>query len=301
MSARRAGPGRLSRQWRSLYAQVLRARQNRVVILTEPAAASPYPPVFLVGCPRSGTSLVRRIVDSHSRIACPPESHFLAALLPVLTDRRSMAGLESMGFGRTAVIERFRRLSEQFFLDYAAASSKARWADKTPVYVDHLDGLDELFDRSARYVLIYRHGLDVSNSIAEVLPGLLEGRPGAGVGKAGDIRAAAAYWCDKVTRMLAFERQHSDRCLHLRYEALTTAPEIEVRRLFAFLGEEFEAATLDFNARPHDEGLEDGKVRSTRGFEPVIGSYRRWHPDVLEAARAEADPGLAALGYDVEP
>ncbi|MDQ3146191.1 MAG: sulfotransferase, partial [Actinomycetota bacterium] len=202
----------------------MRARQHRVVILSEPVPPSPYPPVFLIGCPRSGTSLVRRVVDSHSRFACPPESHFLLSLLSTLSTRRSMVGMESMGFGRSVVVARLRSFAEQFFLEYAAACGKPRWADKTPFYVDVLDGLDELFAATPRYVMIYRHGLDVTYSMMEVLPELFTtvSTP-EGSADHRDVRAAAAYWADKVSRMLDFERRHPDRVLRVRYEDLTTA------------------------------------------------------------------------------
>lgn len=290
----------LTRRTRSVYAQVLRRRRHRVVILTEPVAASTDPAIFLIGCTRSGTSLLRRIVDSHSAVACPPESHFLIPMLATLSDHRSMVGLESMGFSRTAVVERVRQFAERFFQDYAAAAGKRRWADKTPFYADHLDSLDELFGGCARYVMIYRHGLDVTRSIADSLPewvATLEA-PG-GRREHGEVRAAAAYWAACTGRMLAFERLHPERTLHVRYERLTADPEAEVRRIFEFLGEPFEPGVLDFNRNPHDEGLEDGKVKSTRGFEPVIGSYKRWDGGTLQAAVAEAAPSLAALGYEV--
>ncbi|MGH2685815.1 MAG: sulfotransferase family protein, partial [Actinomycetota bacterium] len=272
MTSRRA---ELQKRARAAYHRVLRAREHRVVILTEPPPPSPYPAIFLVGCTRSGTSLLRRIVDSHSRIACPPESHFLAPLLGVLGDRRSMLGLESMGFTRPVVVERIREVGERFFLEYAASCQKPRWADKTPFYVDHLDELDELFAGDARYVMIYRHGLDVVHSMTQALAGFVQTLPAPdNSGEHRPVRAAAAYWSEKVERMRDFELRHPDRVLHLRYEQLTTSPAEEVGRVFTFLDEEFEPATLDFNATHHDEGLEDGKVRASRSFEPAIGHYR---------------------------
>ena len=57
------------------------------------------PAIFLIGCQRSGTSLLRRIVDSHPRIACPPETSFVQPLVQVLHDRRSTRGFQAMGYG----------------------------------------------------------------------------------------------------------------------------------------------------------------------------------------------------------
>jgi len=62
---------KLSRVYRGL----LRRGKNRVVIISDVPKPQNIEPIFIIGCPRSGTSLLRRIVDSHSCIACPPESH----------------------------------------------------------------------------------------------------------------------------------------------------------------------------------------------------------------------------------
>jgi hypothetical protein len=283
---------------RSIHAQVLRRRQHRVVILTEPPEPSPFPPIFVIGCTRSGTSLVRRVLDSHSRIACPPESHFLVPLLSVLSDRRSMLGLESLGFGRETVVSRLREFSERFFLEYAASTDKPRWADKTPFYVDHLDAIDEVFGPETRYVMVYRHGLDVTYSMCTALAGFVASLHGPDDRDAhSDARIAATYWQDKVARMLAFEAAHPDRTLHVRYERFTADPEHEVARMFAFLGEEFERTTLDFNATHHDEGLEDGRIRGTNEFLPAAGAYRQWEPEKLAIAVRAAQPGLDMLSY----
>src|SRR5436190_24224984 len=67
-------------------------------------------PIFIVGCQRSGTSLRRRIVDSHSRIACPPETKFVLPLVEVLRSPQAMSGLESMGYGREEVRRALRRV-----------------------------------------------------------------------------------------------------------------------------------------------------------------------------------------------
>lgn len=281
-----------------MWGEVQRSRQNRLVLLTESSAPITDPPIFIVACPRSGSSLLRRIIDSHSRIACPPESHFLRPVLDGLADRRSMVGLESMGFGRDVVLARTRVFVERFFLDYAAANTKARWADKTPLYVDYLDQLDELFAGTPRYVMLYRHGLDVAFSLTEVFgEDLYTLTPATSRDDHKLIRTAARYWSDRVERMQRFQRAHPDRTMAVRYDRLVTEPLPVLQSLFAFLGEPFEAQTLDFNAQHHDDGLEDGRVRSTKTFQPSIDNYRRWAAAEIQAAAQEAGASLENLGF----
>jgi hypothetical protein len=274
-------------------------RRERLVIVTDPPRAAEHPAIFLVGCVRSGTSLVRRIVDSHSRIACPPESHFLAPLLGVVGDRRSGLGFEAMGFDAAVVAGRTREFAERFFLEYAAAHGKPRWADKTPFYVDHLDALADLFGPDTRFVLIHRHGLDVARSMTTVLSGFLTGELGAPPGDdVATARIAAGYWADRATRMLDFAAARPAQCHELRYESLGIDAEATVRALFAFLGEEYEPGVLAFNDHAHDDGLEDGRVVRSRRIDVNVGAWRRWSPACVRAAVEVAVPALDRLGYD---
>ena len=117
----------------------------------------PLPPApFVVGAPRSGTTLLRLMLDAHPHLAIPPETSFLpqvAALPPgasardflqVVTSAESWpdfqlppkalaAGLESLAsFDVSEGLRAFYRL-------YAARWSKPRWGDKTPMYALHLE------------------------------------------------------------------------------------------------------------------------------------------------------------------
>lgn len=284
---------------RTLWFQVLRARQHRLVILPELPPPSAHPPIFIVGCTRSGTSLLRRIIDSHSRIACPPESHFLRPLVATLSDRRSMLGLEGMGFSREVVLARTRAFAEQFFLEYATANEKPRWADKTPVYVECLDELDELFEERPQYILLYRHGLDVSFSMTTEIGGFVSklSLPCPSRTDHQAIRAAAGYWSAQVTRMESFGARRPQRTLVVRYEDLTGSPETVVKEIMGFLGEPYEPSVLRFNAQHHDEGLEDGKVKLSGTIRPVAGRYGAWSPEQLAAAVEEAGEALVRFGY----
>lgn len=274
-------------------------RRSKRVLLPPEARAATERPIFIVGVHRSGTTLVRLIVDSHSRIACPPESFFLLPLAGLLDDAKALEGLRAMGFERDHVVARLREGAAYFFEMYAASRGKPRWADKTPAYVSHLDFIETLFGPDCRYVMVYRHGLDTACSIAGQ-PDITEAHEHiAACG--GDRHAGAArYWAVQCRRMRAFAEARGERCLALHYEALVADPEAETRRLFAFLEEPWEPAVLRFAEQPHDSwsGLEDVRAMTSRGFTPNVGSYRREPPAVIRAMLAEAAPVLAVLGYD---
>lgn len=286
------------RRWMQIA--IFEMRRTRREIVVPESRPTGEPPIFLVGAHRSGTTLLRLIVDSHSRIACPPESFFVAPFQEVLRDEKAMEGLRAMGFSEAHVLSRLRETVSYFFEIYTAARGKQRWADKTPSYVDCLDFIEALFGPDCRYVLLYRHGLDVAcselhSNIREVQPHI--------EACGGDVRIGAArYWARQCEKMLAFQARHPERCHELRYEALATDPEPVLRGLFAFLGEPWEPDVLRFHESPHDRwiGLEDGKAGSSRGFRPNIGAYRRQPPGLIEGMVREAGEVLARLGYEVE-
>ncbi|MFZ5610049.1 MAG: sulfotransferase family protein [Pseudomonadota bacterium] len=287
---------------RKIYRAFLGRGKNRIRIVSEIEEAQSFDPIFIIGCQRSGTSLLRRIVDSHSRIACPPESHFLLPLLELLKHRRGMIGLDSMGFSRAAVITRTRKFASGFFQAYAQAHDKPRWADKTPHYIDCLDLIDEVFAGRPRYIVIYRHGLDVAYSMATVLGGTMREIKNVPTysGKKDHHCIAAAYWREQNKKIIAFKEGNRQRCHEITYEGLVADPETVLRGVFAFLGEAYEDSVLKFNDKLHDDGLEDGKVIERRDFFPSIGNYRHWSPSWRNEALREAEPILSSLGYKVD-
>ena len=273
-------------------------RTRREIVAPERRTATERP-IFVVGVHRSGTTLVRLILDSHSRIACPPESFFLLPGTRVLRDPKALEGLLAMGFSPEHVRARLREHLAYFFEMYAASHQKPRWADKTPSYVNCLDEIDALFP-DAQYVFVYRNGLDSACSIARI-PDIPEAEPHVAAAGGDRYAGAARYWATQVGVMRAFAAVHAGRVHELFYEKLAASPEAEVRRLFDFLGEAFEPAVLRFNDQPHDRwaGHQDIKAVASRDFQPNVGTWRREPPERVKGMVAEAGERLRELGYEV--
>lgn len=283
------------RRWVTSIIYELR-RTHRVIVMPEQRPTG-EPPIFVIGVHRSGTTLLRLILDSHSRIACPPESFFIAPLAEILADSKAVEGLLAMGFSREHVLHQLRKTVSYFFEMYAASKSKPRWADKTPSYIDCLDFIEALYAPACRYVVIYRHGLDTACSIAGMKIREVEPYFEA---SGGDAHAAAArYWAEQCRRLIDFQSEHASRCFELRYEELTSDPEPRLRAMFEFLGERWEPEVLRYYDKPHDHwvGLQDGKTAETRGFSPRTGIWRDLPQDVVERMRQAAGAMLDRLGY----
>jgi protein-tyrosine sulfotransferase len=255
-------------------------------------------PIFVVGCFRSGTSLLRRILDSHPSIACPPESKFIVHLAQTLRDPSSLRGLDSMGFGRDEVAGTLGAAAASFFSSYAAAQGKTRWADKTPDYVEILPELWELFGaKHVRFLLLFRHGMDVAHSLSNPnrnFPAIQPFTEAAG----GSVPVGAArFWVDQNEKIRAFQQLHGEACFALTYEAVTSDPAGSLRPLFEFLGEPWDPRVMDYDNAPHHRGIEDPDIRRKRSIESNSGNYRAWPRDTQRQVREACGSMLTLLGY----
>jgi hypothetical protein len=278
-------------------------RERTVVKVVRAEEIQRLPAGFIIGVYRSGTTLLRYVLDSHSRITVPPESNFLVSLAELYTSEWNRKGLRAVGLDDDELMCRLRVFVDGIYDAYAVAKGKSRWFDKTPSYVEILEFLDRLFGEGVQYLMLYRHGLDVADSLVKTT-------------KAGTVFAGAAaryeeeyraspriaytkYWVELCEKMLSFEAAHPEQCFRLRYEDYTSEPSGKLKPLFDFIGEPWEDEVLDFTAKTHDFGLQDSKILETKRFQPNIGKYKEWPEDELVRATEIAGPTLQKLGYQV--
>jgi len=254
------------------------------------APPSGAPPIFIVGSPRSGTSLLRRILDSHPAIACGPETHVLADLDDSLGrhwDRLARYGAEKE-YWHGAYREAFAR----FQADYAARKGKPRWADKTPAYAQHLQFVSALFP-DAQVIHVIRDARHVTASA---------------LSRWGWRRAWAMpkTWRQSVEMARAFGRAaEPGRYREVRFEQLVGATEDTLQAMFEWLGESWDARVLDYDRFDHDGSGRNRIVSATaraRSGAAIDASRasRSSHPlDPVLKARVEriAGPLNRELGY----
>jgi len=202
-------------------------------------------PFFLVGCGRSGTSLLRGILNGHPLIAIPLESLFIADYLRSTT-RWSLDHIKGLivqepelrewGLqvstvdlkGCQSVSEVIVRLHEL----YAESQGKPYWGQKTPRLVRHLELLREHF-RTARFIHLVRDPRAVVGSLVR-----------SNVHHS-TLWDGAMRWVKDVGAGLAYEERHPQEIMRLSYEKLVGSPEQAVGAVMDFLGLEFDRRQLE--------------------------------------------------------
>lgn len=251
------------------------------------AASQVDRPIFVIGCARSGTTLLQLMLHSHRRIAIPTETRFL---LPAYEARRDFGALTEEANRRALAewitgrkITKFHDLGLDtgevvdeivagpptlgsalgiVFGAYARRFGKPRWGDKRPAYIKYVDVLRRMWP-NAQFVHLIRDGRDCAASLKEVSWYKL------------DVYHALATWWEAIDdgRRLAAELG-PDGYYELRYERLVSEPETQLRGLCAFLGEDFDPAM----------------TRPQRIAELTLPAKKRWH------ARTREDVGTGRVG-----
>lgn len=255
-------------------------------------------PIFIIGVFRSGTTLLRYMIDSHSRICCPAESDFIIPLFSLVNDKYSIRGLNDMGFDEKHVKQKIRELCIYFFGNYAKAKKKPRWADKSPAYVDYLDFIEQLFPE-AQYIIINRHPLDLVHSMTKGGKYLFDRIQNFDDGEV-DLRIAGTrYWCEKTRKINEFIGKHPHKCQLIKYEELCNCPETIMKEVLEFIGEKWESEIVEFYKFEHDKGKEDGRIISTKGISVSKNNYKSWPVNIIDACAEEAKELMSDLGYEL--
>jgi protein-tyrosine sulfotransferase len=205
-------------------------------------------PVIVLTMARSGSTLLRFILDSHPELACPPETCLgsacftLARLWDLLEPSPQSARGEFRPFrvpaelsepARTAIVD----VIDDVYGRYVTRHGKRRWCDKSLDNIGIAELLADLYP-GAQFICLYRHCLDVVVSAMEACPWGLNGygfEPYIASSPGNGVAAISSCWLDRTMPIIEFQQRHPDRCHGIRYEDLVTAPEQVAASLFDFL------------------------------------------------------------------
>jgi hypothetical protein len=242
-------------------------------------------PIFVVGAPRSGTSMMQHALRAHSRLWGSAESDFLGPLIHSLQDiyerscrrgplnwlvRESVSLTEftgAIGVGVNAL--------------YTARSAGKRWVEQTPEYTLFLPQLAEIFP-GAMFVFMLRDGRDVAHSLRHFVHPL-------------DHAEACRTWVRWTRAGMEFAAsEHGDRLRVVRYAEAVRDPRAELSRVLAFVGERYEEGCAQV--------IERGPINSSFTTPAVPGRPRwsDWSEDELTEFDGIAGSLLVELGFEAD-
>lgn len=274
-------------------------------------------PVLIIGSERSGSNLLRLVLDSHSRVAVPHPPHFMRYLAPIAAsygdlrlerNRRALAR-DALLLSRrhihpwpaVDVDEVVARSSPTLFgvvaaiyEQYRLVEGKARWGCKSTFMVDNVeDVLAEYPD--ARFVLLVREPRDVASSAKRAVFGFCH------------PRLMAQLWRVQQERGLAALDRYGPRTVHLlRYEDFVSEPEKEIRRLCEFVGESVEPAMFEHHRGVAAKRIARLSASWSNTAQPIstdrIGGHQRGltRSELLQVDAVTREI-KERLGYPVDP
>ncbi len=274
---------------------------------------NPY--VFIVGCPRSGTTLLQRMLDSHPDLSVANDTHFIPRIIekesemnPILSGNLIEKIIHYHRFPRLGILpDRVRELAGEsetycdlihaLYTDYGAIRGKKFAGEKTPDYVKHLPMLHQMFS-SAKIVHIIRDGRDTTLSILQWSTEE-KGPAKFKMWQEEPVAISALWWKSFVTKGIDDSRLLGNDVYHeVHYEDLVAFPEPTLRILASFLNLPFSLKMVRYY---------EGKIRPQAGLSakkawlPPTPNLRDWKKEMssrdLELFEAIAGDLLMSLGY----
>ncbi|MGH2963220.1 MAG: sulfotransferase family protein [Solirubrobacterales bacterium] len=309
-----------------------RARKPRVEVRADEVEAIPghegSPAPFVVGVTRSGTTLLRMMLDAHPQLTIPPETHFVPDLIEASREEHAsperlhevVVGNRRWGdfhLDSDALLERFEAIQplnagdaiRAFFELYAEGQGKPRWGDKTPIYINRMMLIERALPE-ARFIHLIRDGRDAALSRAKRV--LKEPTP---------MYKVAERWRNRILRA----REQGPRLEHyleLRYEDVVLDTEATLRRICEYADLPWDDAMLHYHERAaermaemhRDLPPEPGKplrpadhrmaAHALTSEPPDPSRLGRWRTEMSPEDRAAFEEAagelLSELGYELE-
>ncbi len=258
--------------------------------------------IFVVCSPRSGSTLLQRMLGSHSQIFTHPEPHLITPLAYLgyydtvdkapydhINAAQALRELcEELPRGEEDYLDACRAYASTIYERVLAPTGKPYFCDKTPAYALVLPFLTKLYPK-AKYVVLTRHPFAILHSQAHSFFG-------------GDYRAA--HETNPIVRpyLQAIGRLLVERpvdAVMVRYEDLVRNPEPEMRRVLEHLGLAFEPAVVEYGSKKHISKSYGDPKSVEKHSRPVTDSLETWAQDLL--SRPETLKLAQAIAEELEP
>jgi hypothetical protein len=292
---------------------------------------APFPVPFIVGVGRSGTTLMRLMLDSHPELTIPPETHFLnpfiqssgrlrfnprIATKTIVNDERRR--WNDFGLSEDDLLARFEAIKpfnttdavRAFYELYAAKHGKRRWGDKTPDYIRKMKKVQKTIPE-ARFIHVIRDGRDAGLSQNSRI--IKRGKDPV------PPREMARRWRKRIVKSRV-DAQEVEHYIEVRYEDMVADTEATLRRVCDHIELEFDPVMLSYyeraeerlqemagalpakKGRPEREAGERIAAHALTTKPPQADRVAVWKTEMSEAENAEFEEAagylLDDLGYE---
>ena len=250
-------------------------------------------PIFLVGCPSSGTTLFQSIINAHSNLSCGPETDFLIECQKIV-EGNYWKKLKYYGFEKAYWYERIADFFSSFKIDYAQKQGNKRWVDKTPCYTAHLEFICAVFP-NCQIVHVIRDARDVVKSHQKRW------------GYKSAVKATY-LWPEYIKVAREFGKTlPAEQYIEIQYEDMVREPEITAKSMFNYLQEPWEPEVLQYDkssrynknsdyAKYTEERREKNQEKSLI-YSSQVGKGKKLDPLLGSLLHFQANALLKELGY----
>lgn len=252
--------------------------------------------MFVVSPPRSGSTLLQRMLGSHSEVMTHPEPHLITPLAHLgyhdTVDKAPYDHINAaeairlfvsnLPNGEQDYLDALRCYADTLYGRMLQPSGKTMFLDKTPAYALVLPFLSKLYPE-AKYVVLTRHPLAIFSSYANSF-------------FHGDWEAAREYnpIIERyVPAMARFLRERPAPLVHVSYEELVRDPGPQLERIFAFLGLQNEPEAIEYGQRSKVEKGPGDPITVQKHGRPVTDSLDKW------AAELRGDPSKLRIAREM--
>jgi hypothetical protein len=257
---------------------------------------------FIVGCPRSGTTMVQQALNRHSQIVIPPETKYFFSFfgqsknsqLRHLSRLNKDLGIDLPAPERPiATIDEGRDFYESMAQQYLARLGKedvGYFGEKTPEHTGRLPLIRSMFPK-AKIIVLYRDGRDVALSLSKV-PWM-----------SADLTVNFLVWLYYHSVIQQERDLFGSNLLLARYEDIVAHPERELRRIIHFLKLPYEPAVA--RGCGNRDGIPQREYAwKERALEKIsserVGLFRtEMKPDDLAILERLGRQALPSLGYEL--
>lgn len=243
--------------------------------------------LFVISPPRSGSTLLQRMIGSHSDVFTHPEPHLITPLAHLGyyrdVDKAPYDHINSAEAMRLFVdglprkeedyLDALRAYADTLYGRMLEPTGKRYFLDKTPAYALVLDFLAKLYP-AAKYVVLTRHPLAIFSSYAN---SFFDGD----WKRAHEFNPIVERY---VPAIASFLRERPAPLVHVRYEELVTEPEAHLERIFAFLGLPNEPEAVNYGERFTAKKGPGDPISVEKHSRPVTASMHKWAAELRQDA-----------------